>query len=94
MSLIEEDTVPIIKTVQNPVYLIRWYILAVFSIVSALQVPHKFYFELIESVSKPPGNLSPRIILIWGNWKYSVKLNLGKLGIAELTFAKSTFYQH
>ena len=88
MSLIEEDTVPIIKTVQNPVYLIRWYILAVFSIVSALQVPHKFYFELIESVSKPPGNL------IWGNWKYSVKLNLGKLGIAELTFAKSTFYQH
>jgi hypothetical protein len=50
MSLIEADTVPIInnsqKTVQNRVYLTRWYILAVFSIVSALQV-HKFYFELI-----------------------------------------------
>ena len=50
MSLIEEDTVPIInnsqKTVQNRVYLTRWYILAVFSILSALQV-HKFYFELV-----------------------------------------------
>ena len=46
MSLIEEDTVPIIKTVQNRVYLIRWYILAVFSIVSALQV-HKLFFKLI-----------------------------------------------
>ena len=58
MSLIEKDTVPIIKTVQNRVYLIRWYILAVFSIVSALQVLHKFYFELIGSVFKPHGNLS------------------------------------
>ena len=51
MSLIEEDTVPIIinssnSTVQTRVYLRRWYILAVFSILGVLQVC-KFYFELI-----------------------------------------------
>ena len=45
---------------------------------------------------------SPRITLIWGKKKYHVKGNrvnwvqflLLKFGMGELTFAKSTFYQH
>ena len=79
MSLIEEDTVPIIinsqnSTVQTRVYLRRWYILAVFSILGVLQVC-KFYLEKT-------------------NVFRSNAINLGKIMVISESHSHSKIYQN